>query len=82
VGVWGLAQAYSRALGKLLGGGLLDAARSLHPSAAPSLSYATVLLVEAAIAALALLLLSRVNLAQFREDTGRSLDRVFAAELG
>ena len=82
VGVWGLAQAYSRAAGKLLGGGLLDLARSLHPAGGPLSAFAAVLLVEAAIAALALVLLSRVNLRQFREDTGRSLDRVLAVELG
>ena len=82
VGVWGLAQAYSRAAGKLLGGGLLDLARGLHPAGGPLSAFAAVLLVEAAIAALALVLLSRVNLRQFREDTGRSLDRVLAVELG
>jgi BCD family chlorophyll transporter-like MFS transporter len=38
--------------------------------------------VEVAIAALALVLLARLNLRQFREDTGRSLDRVLAMELG
>jgi BCD family chlorophyll transporter-like MFS transporter len=82
VGVWGLAQALSRAIGKLLGGGLLDLARWLQPDGPIYGSYAAVLLVEAAIAFLALTLLSRLNLRQFREDTGRSLDRVLAAELG
>jgi hypothetical protein len=38
--------------------------------------------LEAAIAVVALLLLRQVNLRQFREDTGRNLDRVLAAELG
>jgi BCD family chlorophyll transporter-like MFS transporter len=82
VGVWGLAQALSRALGKLLGGGLLDVARRALPGALPYLHFATVFLLEAAFAVLALQLLSRLNLRQFREDTGRSLDRVLAAELG
>lgn len=82
VGVWGLAQALSRAIGKLLGGGLLDLARWLQPEGSIYGSYAAVLLVEAALAFLALTLLSRLNLRQFREDTGRSLDRVLAAELG
>lgn len=82
VGVWGLAQALSRALGKLLGGGLLDVARRALPGALPYLHFATVFLLEAALAVLALQLLSRLNLRQFREDTGRSLDRVLAAELG
>lgn len=82
VGVWGLAQAYSRAAGKVLGGGLLDLARSLIPADSPFLAYAAVFLLEAAIAVLALVLLNAVNLRQFREDTGRSLDRVLAVELG
>jgi len=82
VGVWGLAQAYSRAAGKLLGGGLLDLARSLNPAGGPLSAFAAVLLVEAAIAVVALVLLRRVNPRQFREDTGRNLDRVLAAELG
>ena len=82
VGVWGLAQAYSRAAGKVLGGGLLDLARSLSPFEQPFPAYAAVFVLEAAIALLALTLLSRVNLQQFRDDTGRSLDRVLAMELG
>jgi len=82
VGVWGLAQALSRAFGKLLGGGLLDLARQLLPAALPVLHFAAVFLVEAAIAAVALLLLRQLNLRQFREDTGRSLERVLATELG
>ena len=82
VGVWGLAQALSRALGKLLGGGLLDLAQRLLPAGLPYLHFAAVFLVEAAIAALALLLLRQLNLRQFREDTGRSLERVLATELG
>jgi BCD family chlorophyll transporter-like MFS transporter len=82
VGVWGLAQAYSRAAGKILGGGLLDLVRTISPGSGPFPPYAAVFLVEAAIAVLALVLLSGVNLRQFREDTGRSLDRVLAVELG
>jgi BCD family chlorophyll transporter-like MFS transporter len=83
VGVWGLAQAYSRALGKVMGGGLLDLARSLLPDAAGAYGpFAAVFALEAAIAVVALLLLRRVNVRQFREDTGRNLDRVLAAELG
>ncbi len=86
VGVWGLAQALSRALGKVLGGGLLDLGRVLQTrfglGVQPLPSYALVLLVEMAIAALALVLLARVNLRQFREDTNLSLSKVLALELG
>jgi BCD family chlorophyll transporter-like MFS transporter len=86
VGVWGLAQAMSRALGKVLGGGLLDLGRWLADLAGlgtdPFPAYALVLGVEVLVALGALLALSRVNLRQFREDTGRSLNKVLALELG
>jgi BCD family chlorophyll transporter-like MFS transporter len=38
--------------------------------------------VELLVALAALWMLSRVNLRQFREDTGRSLSKVLALELG
>ena len=86
VGVWGLAQALSRALGKVLGGGLFDFGRLLQLALpvgdGPLPAYALVLVVEMLIAALALVLLARLNLRQFREDTGRSLNKVLALELG
>jgi BCD family chlorophyll transporter-like MFS transporter len=86
VGVWGLAQAMSRALGKVFGGGLLDLGRWLAErigmGASPFPAYALVLSVEVLVALGALLALSRVNLRQFREDTGRSLTRVLSLELG
>jgi BCD family chlorophyll transporter-like MFS transporter len=82
VGVWGLAQALSRALGKLVGGGLLDLGRLLFPGASSLAPYLLVFGIEALVAFAAILLLSRVNLRQFREDTGRSLSRVLALELG
>jgi len=86
VGVWGLAQALSRALGKVAGGGLLDLGRALQQGLnlgdGPFPAYALVLAVEILVAAAALLVLARLNLRQFREDTGRSLTKVLALELG
>jgi BCD family chlorophyll transporter-like MFS transporter len=82
VGVWGMAQALSRALGKVIGGGLFDLGRALPFGQGPYPAYALVLTVELLIALAALLMLSRVNVRQFREDTGRSLERVLAMELG
>ncbi len=87
VGVWGLAQALSRALGKVFGGGLLDAGRWLQQlwfggSSSAFPAYALVFGVETLVAVAALLMLSRLNLQQFREDTGRSLGKVLALELG
>jgi BCD family chlorophyll transporter-like MFS transporter len=86
VGVWGLAQALSRAIGKVLGGGLLDLGRwlqaVLHLGSSAYPAYALVLTVEILVAIGALVLLARLNLRQFREDTGRSLVRVMSLELG
>ena len=81
VGVWGLAQAMSRALGKLIGGALLDLGRRLPLGHGDFPAYALVLLVETLVAALALVLLDRINIRQFRQDTGRSLEQVLAIEV-
>ncbi len=87
VGLWGLGQALSRALGKVVGGGLLDLGRLLQERWLPQTTsalpaFALVLSVETLVALAALVLLSRLNPRQFREDAGRSLNRVLALELG
>ncbi len=83
VGVWGLAQALARALGKVVGGGLYDLGKLILPEAGSGYpAFALVLFVELVVALLALVLLERVNVRQFREDTGRSLERVMALDLG
>jgi BCD family chlorophyll transporter-like MFS transporter len=87
VGLWGLGQALARALGKVLGGGLLDLGRALQERWLPELSsalpsFALVLSVETLVALAALVLLSRLNPRQFQEDAGRSLNKVLALELG
>ena len=85
VGVWGLAQALSRALGKVFGGGLLDLGRLIPWSATGSVadaypSFALVLVVECLISVAALLALERLNVRQFREDAAQRLDQVFLAD--
>lgn len=82
VGVWGLAQALSRAIGKLLGGGLYDIGRFLPLGDGPYGPFALVLGVELLVALAALLLLGYVNVRQFREDTSRSLSQVLEMEMG
>ena len=82
VGVWGLAQALSRAIGKLLGGGLLDLGSHLPLGPGPFPAFALVLSVEALVAGGALLLLASLNVHEFRQDTARSLERVLAMEMG
>ncbi|MDM7954398.1 MAG: BCD family MFS transporter [Cyanobium sp. CZS 25K] len=82
VGVWGLAQALSRAIGKLLGGGLYDIGRGLPLGEGEYGPFALVLAVELLVALAALLSLGYVNVRQFREDTSRSLSQVLELELG
>jgi len=85
VGVWGLAQALSRALGKVIGGGLLDLGLLLPElplgrAAEAYPPFALVLLVECLMSVAALIVLERVNIRQFREDAGSRLDQVLLAE--
>ena len=81
VGAWGLAQALSRALGKLLGGGLLDLGRALIPGDGAFPAYAFVLFIEALVMVAALAVLKHVSVRQFRSDTQTRLSRVLVADL-
>lgn len=82
IGVWGLAQAFSRATAKVLGGGLLDLGRAIIPGQGPFLPYALVLGMAALIALAALRVLVAVNVHRFRDDTSRQLTQVLTTELG
>jgi len=81
VGVWGLAQAMSRALGKLMGGGLLDLGRFLSNSDQPLQAFSFVFVIEAGVVLIAIALLNRLNTAQFRRDTETRLDTLLMANL-
>ena len=79
IGAWGLAQALARGLAKFAGGIVLDVGRiTLHT---PSLSYGLVFVLEAVTLILAVWLLSRVNVQEFRDDAKRAIAAVFASEL-
>ena len=81
VGVWGLAQAMSRALGKVMGGGLLDLGRFLSNSDQPLQAFSFVFVIEAGVVLIAITLLNRLNTAQFRRDTETRLDTLLMANL-
>jgi len=88
VGAWALAQALSRAMGKLLGGGLLDLGHLLIPAGWPGQwlppafpAYGFVLLIEILLMAAATWSLGAVRVHQFRSDTENSLAKVLAMEL-
>jgi BCD family chlorophyll transporter-like MFS transporter len=81
VGIWGLAQALSRGLGKVVGGGLLDLGRQLLPGAGPMAGYGLVFSIEILIMAGALIVLNQLSVGQFRESTNQRLDMVLMAEI-
>ncbi len=81
VGVWGLAQALSRAIGKILGGGLLDIGRSISGQGNELIAFSFVFLLEILIMFLAILVLEKVNIKRFKEDTSMKVETLMMAEL-
>ncbi len=81
VGVWGLAQALSRAMGKIFGGGLLDLGRFINGPENPFLAFSFVFSLEVLITALAIAVLGKVSVKRFREETKTSMESLFMAEL-
>jgi BCD family chlorophyll transporter-like MFS transporter len=66
IGAWGLAQALARGVATVAGGALLDLGRELFD--APVLQYGLVFAGEAGGMAVAILLLRRVNVKEFRDN--------------
>ncbi len=81
VGVWGLAQALSRAMGKLLGGGLLDLGRFLGGQESPLIAFSFVFILEIIITIVAILILDNVSVNKFKLDTSAKMEKILMAEL-
>lgn len=81
VGVWGLAQALSRAMGKVFGGGLLDIGRSLSGPQNPFIAFSFVFLLECIVMILAIYVLEKISVSQFKKDTAAKLETMIMAEL-
>ncbi|WP_044196887.1 BCD family MFS transporter [Oscillatoria acuminata] len=79
IGAWGLAQAIARGLSTVSGGAVLDLGRLLF--GVPVLSYALVFATQAAGMILAVVLLRRVNIHEFRENAKDAIAAVMAGEL-
>ncbi len=79
IGAWGLAQAMSQASATVIGGALLDLGRSLFASLL--LAYGFVFILEAGCMLLAVLILNRVNVDEFRDRTQTAIASVLAQEL-
>ncbi len=81
VGVWGLAQALSRAMGKVFGGGLLDLGRLLSGPDNPLLAFSFVFALESVIMALAIVVLGKLSIRSFRDDTITKMETLLMADL-
>ncbi len=79
IGAWGLAQAIARGLSTLAGGAVLDLGRFLF--SVPVLSYSLVFATQAVGMILAVVLLRRVNIHEFRENAKDAIAAVMAGEL-
>ena len=81
VGVWGLTQALSRAMGKIFGGGLLDLGRIISGPENPFLAFCFVFSLEVFVTGLAIFVLGKVSVKQFREETVSTMESILLAEL-
>ncbi len=81
VGIWGLAQALSRALGKVFGGGLLDIGRLLSTPEEPLIAFSFVFILEALLMIMAIIVLGKININRFKKDTNTKLQTLLLADM-
>ncbi len=79
IGAWGLAQAMSRALATLMGGAILDLARAIF--AIPLLAYGSVFALQAIGMVVAVIILNRINIKEFKDNTGQAITTVMEGDL-
>ena len=79
IGAWGLAQAMSRGLATFIGGLFLDIGKSIF--AVPLLSYGLVFAMQIVGVISAIAILNRVDIAEFKDNTGKALSTVMEGDL-
>lgn len=79
IGAWGLAQAMSRGLATFMGGIILDVGKSIFDI--PLLAYALVFALQATGMIVAIAILDRVDVKEFKENTGKALTTVMEGDL-
>jgi BCD family chlorophyll transporter-like MFS transporter len=79
IGAWGLAQAMARALATLSGGAALDVGKQIFSE--PVLSYGMVFGLQALGMLLAIWLLNRVDVSEFRTNAKQAIASVLESEL-
>ena len=81
VGVWGLAQALSRAMGKVFGGGLLDIGRSMSGPENSFIAFSFVFVLEIIVMVFAIFVLQKVSVKRFKEETSTKIEAFMLSEL-
>jgi BCD family chlorophyll transporter-like MFS transporter len=79
IGAWGLGQAGSRGIAVVTGGAVLDLGQSLFTD--PVLAYGLVFALEVMGMLLAVWLLNRVDVAEFRTNSNLAIASILEAEL-
>lgn len=79
IGAWGLAQAMARGVATWLGGSILDVGKWLLPS--PFLAYSLVFSLEAVCILLAIIILERLNVREFQDNTRQAIATVMEGDL-
>jgi BCD family chlorophyll transporter-like MFS transporter len=79
VGAWGLSQAIARGLATVTGGVVLDIGKKIFSNS--TFAYSFVFVCEATVMIVAVVLLSRVNVQEFRTDARQAIATVFANEI-
>ncbi|MFM2313542.1 MAG: hypothetical protein RLZZ04_2818 [Cyanobacteriota bacterium] len=79
IGAWGLAQAMSRGLATLIGGIVLDIGKGIFNE--PLISYGLVFTMQALVMILAIMILERVDVEEFKDNTRKALSTVMEGDL-
>ena len=79
IGAWGLAQAMSRALATVIGGVILDLGKSIFSS--NLMAYSFVFTLQALVMAIAIAILSSVNIQEFQDTTKKAIATVMEGDL-
>jgi MFS transporter, BCD family, chlorophyll transporter len=79
IGAWGLAQAMSRGLATLIGGVILDLGKGIFD--VPLMSYSLVFAMQAVGMILAIVILDRVDVQEFKDNTSKALSTVMEGDL-
>jgi MFS transporter, BCD family, chlorophyll transporter len=80
IGAWGLAQAMARGIATLIGGVALDISRQVFPDSLP-IAYAGVFSLQIVGMIIAIGLLRRVDIQEFRISAKAAIGNVFQSEL-